>query len=411
MDKVLHSVTTRFFAGCETLPGIEGQEACATLGHRKLSPRRYLVIVFFFALMWRTGVAFCADPTLTNLWTTTVGNISDSSPAIAEDGTIYFGTFDGRLLALMPEGEIKWVFRADREIKSSPAVAADGTVYFGSRDRTFYALSPVGKQQWAFKTGAWVDSSAAIASDGSVHFGSWDGKMYSLSPTGQKLWEFDTGHPIVSSPAIGLDGTIYFGSHNNKFYALSSTGEKKWAFQTGGSIVSSPAIQGQDYVFFTSVDGFLYSLNLDGTLNWKLRTGGITESSPVLGDTGNIYTGVNKALWAVSREGKRFLEFGTHDLLESSATAFMDGTFCFISRYGLLLCLTPKRELAWAYYVYGQGYASPAVGRTGTIYLHTYNVQKDFSALMGSQPLASSSWPKFRGNARNTGNLADHMRL
>jgi len=350
------------------------------------------------------------DPTLEKLWTVEIGADCDSSPALAPDGTIYFGTFTGRLWALEPDGSTKWVFKAGREIRSSPAIAADGTIYFGSRDRTLYALTPSGTVKWTFKSEAWIDSSPALSSEGQVLFGSWDKRLYALSADGKKQWEFLTDAPVVSSPAIGMDGTIYFGSHDGKLYAVNPAGQKKWEYVTAGAIASSPALQGSDCLYFTSTDGHLYSLNLDGTLRWKLRTGGVSESSPTIGEIGDVYVGVNKSLWVVTREGQRIIEYATHDFLESSAAALMDGSFCFISRSGLLLCLNRKRELVWSFYVYGQGYASPAIGPKGEIYLPTYLQQRDFSALAGSQPLASSPWPKFRGNARNTGNIADHMR-
>src|SRR5476649_2859644 len=115
-----------------------------------------------------------AQPAATNLWKLFLENAaSGSSPALAPDGTIYQATFVGRLFAVTLQGEIKWTFKAGREIESSPAVANDGTIYFGSRDRKFYAVTPEGKLKWTFATGAWVDSSPAIAADGTVYFGSW----------------------------------------------------------------------------------------------------------------------------------------------------------------------------------------------------------------------------------------------
>ena len=113
--------------------------------------------------MFCSGALVFATPDPTNEWTLAYNSLSDSSPAIAPDGTIYFGTFDGKLWAVNPDGSRKWVFKAGREIKSSPAVGADGTIYFGCRDRRFYAVRPDGKKKWEFKTGAWVDSSPAIA--------------------------------------------------------------------------------------------------------------------------------------------------------------------------------------------------------------------------------------------------------
>src|SRR5207248_10378001 len=54
---------------------------------------------------------------LTNDWSAATHSYSDTCPALAPDGTIYLGTFTGRLSAVRPDGSQKWVFRAGLEIK------------------------------------------------------------------------------------------------------------------------------------------------------------------------------------------------------------------------------------------------------------------------------------------------------
>jgi outer membrane protein assembly factor BamB len=68
----------------------------------------------------------------------------------------------------IPASRLKWVFHASGRILSSPAVAPDGSVYFGSEDYKFYALSPDGTLKWSFETGYPVHSSPALAEDGST---------------------------------------------------------------------------------------------------------------------------------------------------------------------------------------------------------------------------------------------------
>ena len=91
-----------------------------------------------FVVLWISlgaQIVCRAQPAATNLWTFPLQSyFADSSPALAPDGMIYQATFNGRLFAVTPEGKLKWAFQADREIKSSPAIADDGTIYFGSRD-------------------------------------------------------------------------------------------------------------------------------------------------------------------------------------------------------------------------------------------------------------------------------------
>jgi len=346
--------------------------------------------------------------TLTNEWSVSLADRSDTAPAVGPDGTIYVGTWRGKLWAITADGARKWSFRAQNEIKSSPVVGLDGTVYFGSRDRRLYAVRADGKKRWEFPTGAWVDSSPALARDGTVFFGSWDQRFYALNPDGSKKWQFQTSGPIVSSPAIGADGTIYFGSHDKKFYALAADGRKKWEFATGGPIISSPALDHDQCVYFTSVDGCLYALNLDGRLRWRLRTGGITESSPVIGPGSTIYVGVLEHVWAISSDGKKkWGRAGGLDYpIEASPVAFADGSVCGVSCYGLLVNFDPEQNMVWTYYLHSYACGCPAVGPTGAIYVPDCGVA-GISALRATVPLAHTAWPKFRGNARNTGNIQD----
>jgi outer membrane protein assembly factor BamB len=356
--------------------------------------------------LWLSGLpAYGRHYELTNVWSVIIGDRSDSSAALGLDGTLFFGARDGRFWAIDTNGVVKWVFRADREIKSSPALGLDGTVYFGSRDRHFYAVGGDGRLKWRFRTGGWVDASPALARDGTVYFGSWDKSFYALKPDGAKAWQFDTLAPIVSSPVIARDGTILFGSHDQRCYALSPAGKKKWEFQTGGPIVSSPALSDDGGVYFSSVDGWFYAVNLDGSLRWRLHTGGVTESSPVLGQDGTIYVGVNQELWALSPEGKLRWPRWNEEPIEAAPVALAERCVVYIARSGSLLTLDDNREPVCKYYCHAGGYACPAVGPAGNTYLSERYMY--FSAFDSHLPLARSPWPRFRGNPRNTGNIAD----
>jgi len=240
-----------------------------------------------------------------------------------------------------------------------------------------------------------VDASPALDTNGVVYFGSWDKNFYALNLDGSKKWQFPTAGEIVSSAAIGSDGTIYFGSHDKSFYALTPGGQKRWNFATGGPIISSPAL-GTDCVYFTSVDGFCYALNLDGSLRWRLRTGGITDSSPVLGADVNIFVGVNDRLWTISAQGEKKEE--RPDGARNSPLAFADGSIGFLG--GIMVLMDKDRQPRWIIELDYYGGATPAVGPTGVIYTLS---GENFIALKNTVPLARTSWPKFRGNAANTG--------
>ena len=123
-----------------------------------------------------------------------------------------------------------------------------------------------------------------------------------------------------------------------------------------------------------------------------------------------IYVGVNDWLWVLSPEGKKQwqrLDWG-RALIEASPLALSDRTVCTVSRYGMLTDLDEKRWDIWIFYLYGHGYASPAVGPDGTIYIR--GKWNNFYAVQANVPLAQTPWPKFRADPANTGRQATAQR-
>ncbi|MEI9863359.1 MAG: PQQ-binding-like beta-propeller repeat protein [Limisphaerales bacterium] len=272
-------------------------------------------------------------------WTFKMGHEIKSSPAIADDGTIYFGARDRKFYAVTSEGKLKWTFPAGAWIDASPAIGADGTVYFGSWDKKFYALKPDGSLKWTFATSNVVVSSPAIAADGTIYFGSHDKKFYALKPDGTLRWTFLTGGPITASPAIAADGTIYLTSTDGNLYALKADGTEQWRLHTGGATESSPIIGtegeiclGLNYtrtgvgsdgkkiwefgspnlinispvaaanglVYFAASWGNLAAMDNKGSIVWTadIGTGVIPDSSPVIDESGVIYFGDGRNLYA-----------------------------------------------------------------------------------------------------------------
>lgn len=344
----------------------------------------------------------------TNLWqfpfTSRVPyNSSQSTPAIAPDGTLYVGAFDGQIYALTPDGKAKWRFQAGREIKSSPAIAEDGTIYFGSRDRSLYALTPAGTLRWKFAAGAWVDSSPAIATDGTIYFGSWDKNFYALKPDGALKWKLATGGIVDSSPAIAADGTIYFGSHDKKFYAANPDGTVRWTFLTGAEITASPALGADGDIYFSSTDGNLYRLKADGTERWHYRIGGGSDGSPVLADNGNIFIAAGHKVLDVSPAGTKLWSWESACWMDETPAA-AQGTVCLSAPWRHLWARQLDGSSLWESQMTENLTSSPVISDQGVVYgcCQTY--------LLAIQPPvalapATSSWPMFRANARHTGRV------
>lgn len=261
-------------------------------------------------------------------WQFAAPNFVESSPAIAKDGSIYFGTQDA-MYALKPDGTQDWTYPLSGFIFSSPAIGPDGTIYIGGYDSLLYAINPSGSLKWGRPTSGVIWSSPGISADGTIYVGNESGQFYGISPSGDIDWTFDANGYIRLGPAIGVDGVIYFGTGGGTFYALNPTGKERWSFPVGSPIFSSPAIASDGTIYFGSENGDLFALNPNGTLKWRFETGEFiwVESSPTIGSDGVIYFGAADGMYyALNVDGSLLWEFQAEGYFTSGSAIAEDGT-------------------------------------------------------------------------------------
>ena len=126
---------------------------------------------------------------------------------IGDDGALYFGDSD-YLFALNSDGSMKWKYHTIESITSSPAIAEDGIIYVGSWDDCLHAVySNNGTRKWKFSANsANIASSPAIAEDGTIYFGTlWSlgdgGKIHAVNPDGTEKWQYQTGNRFEEAGA------------------------------------------------------------------------------------------------------------------------------------------------------------------------------------------------------------------
>ena len=139
---------------------------------------------------------------------------SGSSPTIGPDGTIYVGANNSNFYAITPNGTLKWLFEAEREVGgiwSTAVLSPDaGTVYFGANRGGMYALNTAdGTQRWRFDIFGSVYTSPVLDSRGTLYTGSTVGFLFALdAATGQRVFDWDAGGPIWTTPSIRPDGSL-----------------------------------------------------------------------------------------------------------------------------------------------------------------------------------------------------------
>jgi len=321
-------------------------------------------------------------------WRFPAGDWCDGSPSIGADGAIYFGSDDGYLYSVYPNGTLKWKFRAERgvgDFGSHPAIAEDGTVYFGTTFGSYIqAVNPDGSFKWKY----WVpeiDTSITIGNDGVIYYGHRGGGVDARYPNGTLKWRFSTGDCVQSTPAVDGNGIVYFGSHDDYIYAVYPNGTLKWRYLTEGWVHGSPTIASDGTIYCGSDDDYVYALNPDGTLKWKTECASGMRCSPSLDKDGNLYFGISdNRLYSLSPNGDIRWSFtiGERDgVWGSTAAVSDDGTVYFGSHIdwgmlggGEIIALDLDGNLKWRKTLSDSVCrSSPVIGADGTVYICSSN--------------------------------------
>ncbi|HXN32202.1 MAG TPA: PQQ-binding-like beta-propeller repeat protein [Polyangiaceae bacterium] len=280
-------------------------------------------------------------------WSVALGDRAYATPCVAHDGTIYVGSDSKRLLAVSPEGKIKWSLETEGDADTGPVIASDEIVVFAA-GRTVYGVTPFGHVTWRFTAKRKVFSSPAIGRGGRVFFGSQDHRAYALTEQGVLAWSVDLGADIDGAPAVGDDGAVFVGTDGDEIVRLDPDGGAIiWRSNVGGyvrgtlsvarggdvlagvygptprevrlrpgdgSVVGQFAIQGTGarefgvhggaledetgMLLFGAQDDDVYAVGETGDLLWRFSTGGdvdapvtlLTDGSVVVGsDDGHVY--------------------------------------------------------------------------------------------------------------------------
>jgi len=334
-------------------------------------------------------------------------DLVESGIVIDNDGILYFGDKDSYLYALYSNGTLKWKYELDMWIFSTPALADDGTIYAISFYDTLYALnSSNGKLKWKFNADKYIVSSPAIADDGTIYFGtqgnsSTGQRIYAVYPNGTMKWQYKTGYFIHSAPAIGDDGTIYIGSIDKYLYAMYPNGTLRWRFNTGGHVYGSPSIADDGTVYIAPGGDYLYALYPNnGTLKWKFQMRIWGGNNPSIAEDGTIYVGCDK-LYAVYPNGTMKWDFNLGEgrlIVKSGPAISADGTIyvgATINSYegGEIIAVNPDGTERWRKKLSDEWIrSSPCIAEDGTVYIGSSSSFGGYLHAFG--PVESNSPPE-----------------
>jgi len=333
-----------------------------------------------------TGRSEAQGPATPNLkWTFRAGLLA-GSPAIGADGTLYFGSLDGNLYALNPDGTQAWR-SALGQISGMPALSTQDVIYVGVAspvEEMFYALNRDGTVAWSYHLAGYiVEASPLVGPGGAVYIAASNpqtgtGSLVALSADGAEKWRYDVASRLPLSPAMGPDDTLYVGAANGNLYALDPQGGLLWQASLG--VVNTSCAVGSDGTIYVGTGVGYQALNPDdGNQIWSfVPANGEANSTPALEIGGRVYlTSSANELYALDQDGTlawTFTAEAEEDMdvsFTSPVTTDVAGVLYLGTREGESLAINPDGTLLWRLLLPEGGMilVGPALGGDGTLHV------------------------------------------
>jgi hypothetical protein len=224
-------------------------------------------------------------------WQLDLGATLLTPPVIDDTGWIYVISADGNLHAVQPDGTPGWAhnFAPTTTTQSTPAIGEDGNLYFGAETGIF-AVTLSGDPVWKFDAGG-TKSSIAIGEDRTVYAYASTGTVYALAPDGTLKWKVDTlPWPSTSGEvrprlALAADGSVRIGLHDGVLQTLSAGGVAgPMSAQLCMGPIEELALAG-DGTVYAGCSGSLYAVSPGGDMVWNQ---GYTPARPALPAAGGV---------------------------------------------------------------------------------------------------------------------------
>jgi outer membrane protein assembly factor BamB len=211
----------------------------------------------------KEGIVFALNPSGMMLWSSHIPSPPLSSPALANDGSIYVHAYDG-LYAFARNGSQRWAIPLEEDTfpKHSEVVTTQNSSAVLVHNETLLSVSSDGNIEWQ--------------SEG--HFGSW----FLDTP----LAYYEHTLIIVDGQGQGISFYTENGTLRGNFSSMDFFGVPKAAVSNNGLIIvfNGPA---------------LIAFGIDGQEVWRIETGFLTvvsagQDSPIIGEDGRIYLLINE---------------------------------------------------------------------------------------------------------------------
>jgi outer membrane protein assembly factor BamB len=185
------------------------------------------------------GTVHALKPDGSLKWKYYLGGATQSAPTLGRDGTVYVVDTHSTLYALRADGTLQWkyVLSADT-VNHSPRVGPDGTIYIGGEPERgigttlLLAINPDGALKWKHDFGVQPIAPEALDANGVIYISAVN-TVFALDSKNDLLWSYrpEKSPSLSLNVTLGPEGAVYASSPDGQLYALDQDGTLKWSKQ------------------------------------------------------------------------------------------------------------------------------------------------------------------------------------
>lgn len=349
---------------------------------------------------------------------------AESTPVCDSAGNLYFGSHDGCLYSLTPDGSIRWQWVTDSKIYSSPLISGD-KIYVNVSRSHLVCLDLQGRMQWIvdgaaglkslsrpvrflrhvraylyydyefkkfMKINAWASPNRL--QDGriaTVHYGK--GLLVVDPDSGAESWSYHPGGTLyhlagVAIASVSGEDRLFFASQSQGLHVLDSRGRLLWKTQgrPRHNAWANPSVDAEEGAVyysesFKNKSSVLYKYTWDGQLQWKKQFPfGCRATVGISGADHLIFLGLDGQVYQLAKQdgtmrASRSIASADRGLWTSPAL-LKNGNVLINTKknvkQGSLVCLSSSLEKKWEI-EYGKALSTPFVDQAGHLYTGTWN--------------------------------------
>lgn len=192
--------------------------------------------------------------------------------AIANDGTMFVGTFSG-LKKYSNDGMELWTMPVENYYNGKIAISIDGSIKYLTIKRIDYKVfetvlhsinSQTGLVDWHVSVNDYCEGGPVTDSSNNVYF-ACNNAVYAYNHHGNRLWEYHatSSEDSFTSCLVGKQGKVYTTGKSKNVHAIKSDGNLDWILRIDEYPIDNPMTLANDGTLYLVTPSYLYAITTD----------------------------------------------------------------------------------------------------------------------------------------------------